>query len=55
MQANFARWEPGHGRFQFRHPWDHYLKIGNLIRLCAYRMESLNAHLNSNLQVYFYI
>ncbi|XP_028797378.1 aluminum-activated malate transporter 2 [Neltuma alba] len=48
--ANFARWEPGHGRFQFRHPWDKYLEVGTLTRQCAYRMESLNAQLNSNLQ-----
>ncbi|XP_073226005.1 aluminum-activated malate transporter 2-like isoform X2 [Cicer arietinum] len=26
--ANFARWEPGHGKFKFRHPWNQYLKIG---------------------------
>ncbi|XP_054779495.1 aluminum-activated malate transporter 2-like [Prosopis cineraria] len=48
--ANFARWEPGHGRFQFRHPWDKYLKIGTLTRQCAYRMEALNSQLSSNLQ-----
>ncbi|KAK4286309.1 hypothetical protein QN277_002880 [Acacia crassicarpa] len=48
--ANFARWEPGHGRFKFRHPWDKYLKVGTLTRQCAYRMEALNAQLNSNLQ-----
>ncbi|KAJ1440759.1 Aluminum-activated malate transporter [Sesbania bispinosa] len=48
--ANFARWEPGHGKFKFRHPWDQYLKIGALSRQCAYRMEALNEHLNSNTQ-----
>ncbi|MBA0750936.1 hypothetical protein Gogos_002312, partial [Gossypium gossypioides] len=44
--ANFARWEPMHGRFQFRHSWKQYLKIRALIRDCAYRIESLNGHLN---------
>ncbi|KAK8649669.1 hypothetical protein V6N13_139335 [Hibiscus sabdariffa] len=44
--ANFARWEPGHGRFRFRHPWKQYLKIGARTRRCAYRIESLNGHLN---------
>ncbi|XVE59652.1 hypothetical protein DITRI_Ditri05aG0063300 [Diplodiscus trichospermus] len=48
--ANFARWEPGHGRFQFRHPWKQYLKIGALTRQCAYRIESLNGHLNADIQ-----
>ncbi|KAK7312683.1 hypothetical protein VNO77_36742 [Canavalia gladiata] len=47
--ANFARWEPGHGKFKFHHPWDLYLKIGGLSRQCAYRMEALNAHLNSDI------
>ncbi|RZC69637.1 hypothetical protein C5167_032758 [Papaver somniferum] len=28
LQANFARWEPAHGNFGFRHPWTQYLKIG---------------------------
>ncbi|RZB76556.1 aluminum-activated malate transporter 2-like [Glycine soja] len=45
--ANFARWEPCHGRFRFRHPWQQYLKIGNLSRQCAYRIDALNGFLNS--------
>ncbi|KAI6673993.1 hypothetical protein NL676_001899 [Syzygium grande] len=48
--ANFARWEPGHGCFRFRHPWKQYLKIGALARQCAYRIEALNGYLNSDLQ-----
>ncbi|RDY08005.1 Aluminum-activated malate transporter 2 [Mucuna pruriens] len=48
--ANFARWEPGHGKFKFRHPWNLYLQIGSLSRQCAYRMEALNAHLTSDIQ-----
>jgi len=51
LQANFARWEPRHGRFQFHHPWKQYLKIGALVRQCAYRIEALNGYLNSDLQV----
>ena len=51
-QASFARWEPRHGKFQFRHPWDQYLKIGTLSRQCAHRMEALNGHLNFDVQVY---
>ncbi|XVF69257.1 hypothetical protein PTKIN_Ptkin11bG0066600 [Pterospermum kingtungense] len=48
--ANFAIWEPGHGRFQFRHPWKQYLKIGALTRQSAYRIESLHGHLNADIQ-----
>ncbi|MFQ6654421.1 hypothetical protein Gotur_025413 [Gossypium turneri] len=48
--VNFARWEPPHGRFRFRHPWKQYLKIGSLTRQCAYRIEALNGCLNSDVQ-----
>ncbi|GLT81949.1 hypothetical protein SLE2022_003710 [Rubroshorea leprosula] len=48
--ANFARWEPGHGRFKFRHPWKYYLKIGSLTRQCACRIEALNGYLEADIQ-----
>ncbi|XP_011042595.1 PREDICTED: aluminum-activated malate transporter 8-like [Populus euphratica] len=48
--ANLARWEPGHGRFGFRHPWKQYLKIGALSRQCAYQIEALDAYINSHNQ-----
>ncbi|XP_059627042.1 aluminum-activated malate transporter 2-like [Cornus florida] len=44
--ANFARWEPGHGRFMYHHPWKQYLIIGTLTRQCAYRIELLSGYLN---------
>lgn len=46
LQANFASWEPKHGKFSFRHPWKQYLKIGSLTRQCAYQIESLNGYVN---------
>ncbi|OMO62698.1 Aluminum-activated malate transporter [Corchorus capsularis] len=48
--VNFARWEPRHGRFRFRHPWKQYQKIGSLTRHCAYRVEALNGYLNSDVK-----
>ncbi|XP_038997130.1 aluminum-activated malate transporter 2-like [Hibiscus syriacus] len=48
--ANFARWERGHGPFRYRHPWKMYLKVGNLTRDCAYKVEALNSHLNCKIQ-----
>ncbi|KAL4284805.1 hypothetical protein GQ457_16G007930 [Hibiscus cannabinus] len=48
--ANFARWEPGHGPFGYRHPWKMYLKVGNLTRDCAYKVEALNTYLNCKIQ-----
>ncbi|XP_014490381.1 aluminum-activated malate transporter 8-like [Vigna radiata var. radiata] len=44
--AVLARWEPRHGRFRFRHPWKQYLKIGNQIRLCAYKIKALSVFLS---------
>ncbi|CAI9764135.1 unnamed protein product [Fraxinus pennsylvanica] len=48
--ANFARWEPAHGKFNFRHPWNEYLKVGALMRKCAYCIETLNVTTNSDTQ-----
>ncbi|XP_073027558.1 aluminum-activated malate transporter 2-like [Primulina eburnea] len=48
--ANFAKWEPCHGGFMYRHPWKQYLKIGNLTRQCACRVEALNGYINSRTQ-----
>ncbi|KAL5995917.1 hypothetical protein ACLOJK_025990 [Asimina triloba] len=33
--ANFARWEPWHGRFGFFYPWNKYLIIGESLRELA--------------------
>ncbi|GAV68703.1 LOW QUALITY PROTEIN: ALMT domain-containing protein, partial [Cephalotus follicularis] len=49
--ANFARWEPAHGHFNFRHPWKQYLKMGALTRNCAYCIEALNSCINAENQV----
>ncbi|CAL5331852.1 hypothetical protein CsSME_00013069 [Camellia sinensis var. sinensis] len=48
--ANFARWEPAHGPFNFRHPWKQYLKIGAAMRNCAFCIESFNTCINSEIQ-----
>ncbi|XP_073309268.1 aluminum-activated malate transporter 10-like [Primulina huaijiensis] len=46
--ANFARWEPAHGGFNFGHPWKEYLKVGASLRSCAYCIEALNGSINSD-------
>ncbi|CAL5425654.1 unnamed protein product [Camellia sinensis] len=48
--ANFAKWEPRHGKFKYRHPWEKYLRIGSLTRQCACRIDALNTYLNSDLK-----
>ncbi|KAL6899504.1 hypothetical protein ACP4OV_006162 [Aristida adscensionis] len=40
--ANLAWWEPPHGKFSFRHPYDEYAQIGAAMRCCAYCLDSLN-------------
>ncbi|KAE8804132.1 hypothetical protein D1007_19883 [Hordeum vulgare] len=42
--SNFAKWEPGHGKFGFRHPWSQYQKLGALCRQCASSMEALASY-----------
>ncbi|KAL6537869.1 hypothetical protein OROHE_012156 [Orobanche hederae] len=48
--VNFAKWEPRHGKFRYRQPWDQYLKIGSLTRECAYKIDALNGNLKSDIQ-----
>ncbi|XP_073135972.1 aluminum-activated malate transporter 2-like [Henckelia pumila] len=48
--VNFAKWEPRHGKFRYRQPWDQYLKIVAVTRECAYRIEALSGYLNSEMQ-----
>lgn len=51
-QANLAKWEPGHGRFRFRHPWSQYLKVAAAMRYCAYCMEAFNGCISSEIKVH---
>ncbi|KAM0842110.1 hypothetical protein ACQ4PT_058569 [Festuca glaucescens] len=48
--ANLARWEPGHGRFGFRHPYGQYQKVGAAMRSCAYCIDALAACVGSESQ-----
>ncbi|KAL7198807.1 hypothetical protein ACSBR2_021161 [Camellia fascicularis] len=45
--ANFARWEPWHGKFGFSYPWDKYLQIGDVLRDLAATIISLKGCLQS--------
>ncbi|XP_010543061.1 PREDICTED: aluminum-activated malate transporter 10 [Tarenaya hassleriana] len=49
--ANLARWEPGHGSFNFWHPWKQYLKTGAAMRRCAYCLENLTICIISETEV----
>ncbi|KAL8140902.1 hypothetical protein V2J09_006923 [Rumex salicifolius] len=44
---NFARWEPRHGKFRYRHPWEQYQKVGDVTRQCACTIEALNRYLHA--------
>ncbi|XP_027364576.1 aluminum-activated malate transporter 10-like [Abrus precatorius] len=46
--ANLARWEPARGRFNFRHPWKQYVKIGASMRSCASCIDALIGCINSD-------
>ncbi|KAL2325248.1 hypothetical protein Fmac_024306 [Flemingia macrophylla] len=46
--ANLARWEPGRGCFNFRHPWKQYVKIGTSMRSCASCIDALIGCINSD-------
>ncbi|OMO79637.1 Aluminum-activated malate transporter [Corchorus capsularis] len=49
--ANAAKWEPPHGRFQhFFYPWSEYVKVGAVLRYCAYEVMALHGVLHSEIQ-----
>ncbi|KAL9673333.1 hypothetical protein QQ045_029589 [Rhodiola kirilowii] len=48
--ANFARWEPPHGRFRLGHPWKKYLEVGSLTKECGYKIDALQRFLASEIQ-----
>ncbi|XP_052184805.1 aluminum-activated malate transporter 12-like [Diospyros lotus] len=48
--ANFARWEPWHGKFGLSHPWDKYLQIGDVLRELAATITTLKGCIQSPLQ-----
>ncbi|XP_072969930.1 aluminum-activated malate transporter 1-like [Typha angustifolia] len=45
--CNFAKWEPGHGQFGFRHPWEQYQNLGGLTRQCASSMDALTSYITA--------
>ncbi|KAL5561659.1 hypothetical protein UlMin_031406 [Ulmus minor] len=45
--ANFAKWEPWHGKFGLYHPWGKYLQIGEHLRELASSVLSLKYCLQS--------
>lgn len=52
LQANSAKWEPPHGRFKhFFYPWSEYVKVGAVLRYCAYEVMALHGVLHSEIQV----
>ncbi|XP_019197443.1 PREDICTED: aluminum-activated malate transporter 14-like [Ipomoea nil] len=48
--ANFAKWEPWHGRFGFAYPWEKYLEIGEALRELAATVISLKGCIQSSAQ-----
>ncbi|XP_021912167.1 aluminum-activated malate transporter 9-like [Carica papaya] len=49
--AQSAKWETPHGRFcHFFYPWSEYVKVGAVLRYCAYEVMALHGVLHSEIQ-----
>ncbi|KAK7308955.1 hypothetical protein RJT34_05316 [Clitoria ternatea] len=49
--ANSAKWEPPHGRFMhFLYPWSQYVKVGVVLRHCAYQVMALHSIVHAEIQ-----
>ncbi|KAJ0605109.1 putative aluminum-activated malate transporter [Helianthus annuus] len=47
-----AKWEPPHGKFRHAfYPWSEYVKVGTVLRYCAYEVMALHGVLHSQIQV----
>lgn len=57
LQANFAKWEPWHGKFGFSYPWEKYLKIGEVLRELAALTLALQCciHASKKVPIYLFI
>ncbi|KAJ0805727.1 putative aluminum-activated malate transporter [Helianthus annuus] len=46
-----AKWEPPHGKFRHAfYPWSEYVKVGAVLRYCAYEVMALHGVLHSQIQ-----
>ncbi|KAI4370257.1 hypothetical protein MLD38_018624 [Melastoma candidum] len=49
--AQAAKWEPRHGRFRHLfYPWQEYIKVGAVLRYCAYEVMALHGVLHSEIR-----
>jgi len=52
-KAKSAKWEPPHGRFMhISYPWFQYVKVGAVLRHCAYEVMALHSIVHAKIQVY---
>ncbi|KAK7406077.1 hypothetical protein VNO78_07694 [Psophocarpus tetragonolobus] len=50
--ASSAKWEPPHGRFlHISYPWSQYVKVGAVLRHCAYQVMALHSFAHAQIQV----
>jgi hypothetical protein len=55
MQHDMAIWEPPHGHFGFKHPWDLYKDISRVCRHCMYSIVAMDDCLRSEIQCPVYL
>lgn len=48
----YASWEPRHTRHCHRFPWQHYVKVGAVLRQFGYTVVALHGCLKTEIQVY---
>ena len=51
IQEKQAFWEPFHGKFRMRHPWEDYVKVGKKLRKLTHILLAMDEYINSTVQV----
>ena len=55
MQHDIVIWEPPHGQFHFKYPWDLYKDVSRICRYCMYSMIAMDGCLRSEIQCPVYL
>lgn len=50
VQHDMVVWEPPHGQFRFKYPWDLYKDVSRMCRHCMYSIVNMDGCLRSEMQ-----